>query len=131
MPFVEYPQRAIALTIRKRLGLPNMCGWATCGWSQCGDDNIYTGMYQQRRNRKWNGVGGFIISNHQRNFVQCPSWPVQPPSDARDLQQDKFKTALLAWQSLTSEQKKYYNTIASRRSRRGYDFFMSKTLKSI
>ena len=130
MPFVGYPQQILGFVIRKRLGLPNKCGWAICGWSQCGDINDFSGVYQQRRNRRWNGIGGFIISQRQRNFMQKPAWPVQPPSEARDAQQAKFKTALLAWQSLTTAEKKYYNTIASRKSRRGYDYFMSKTLKS-
>lgn len=113
------------------MGKPNFFGWIKFGWSEFGDDNYASGVYQQRRNRKWNGVDGFIMISGPRNFIMKPAWPVQPPSEARDAQQAKFKTALLAWQALTAEQKKYYNTIASRKSRRGYDYFMSKTLKSL
>jgi len=102
-----------------------------CGWSQCGDIGELNGVYQQRRHRKWDGIGGFIIAQKQNNFFQKPAWPAQPPSEARDAQQAKFKTALEMWQALTIEQKKYYNTIANRRSKRGYDYFMSKTLKSL
>ena len=40
MPFVEYPQKIMGFTIKKRLGLPNMFGWIIPGWSQFGDDNI-------------------------------------------------------------------------------------------
>ena len=130
MPFVEYPQTILGVTIKKRLGLPNMCGWAICGWSECGDDNIFSGLYQQRRPRQGNGLIAPVIFGKQKNFVQRPQWPIQPPSEARDAQQTKFKNALLAWQALTESEKQYYNTYASRLSRRGYDYFMSKTLKS-
>jgi len=130
MPFVEVGELIPADTIRKRLGKPNYFGWICFGWSEFGDDSYCSGVYQQRRKRKWNGVDGFIISQRQRNFIMKPAWPVQPPSALRDAQQLKFKNALLAWQALTDEEQKSYNTIASRRSRRGYDYFMSKTLKS-
>lgn len=131
MPFIKVCEKIPAETIRKRLGKPNLFGWCIFGWSEFGDDNPYSGVYQQRRNRKWDGIGGFIIGKVQKNFYQKPAWPVQPPSAARDAQQAKFKTALQMWQALTNEQKKVYNQIANRRSRRGYDYFMSKTLKSL
>lgn len=131
MPFVEPGQYVPADTIRKRLGKPNFFGWIMFGWSEFGDDNFASGVYQQRRHRKWDGINGFIIDGRQNNFIQKPAWPVQPPSEARDAQQAKFKTALLAWQALTNEEKKEYNIYAHRRGRRGYDFFMSKTLKSL
>lgn len=131
MPFVEVGQYVHADTIRKRLGKPNGFGWIMFGWSEFGDDNYYQGVYQQRRNRRWNGAGGFISEKHPRNFIMKPAWPVQPPSEARDAQQAKFKTALSLWQALTLSEKMSYNKIASRRSRRGYDYFMSKTLKSL
>lgn len=131
MPFIKSFEKIPALIIRKRLGLPNMCGWSIPGWSQCGDDNNYTGVYQQRRPRHFNSVTGKWEFGRQKNFWQMPAWPIQPASVARDAQQAKFVTALEMWQALTSEQKVAYNTIASRRGRRGYDYFMSKTLKSL
>ena len=131
MPFVEFPQRILGFQIKKRLGKPNMCGWSIPGWSECGDDNNFSGVYQARQNRVWNGDGTFTLFGKRKCFQMRPAWPVQPPSVARDAQQAKFKTALLAWQALTDEQKKAYNTIATRRSKRGYDLFMTKTLKSL
>lgn len=131
MPFVGAFENQLNITIRKRLGLPNKCGWAVPGWSQCGDDNDFTGTYQQRRPRKGNGLLGPVIFGRQKNFVQKPYWPIQPASALRDAQQEKFKTALLAWQALTIEQKNVINTNATRRSKRGYDLFMSQTLKSL
>jgi hypothetical protein len=131
MPFVEVGQYIPADTLRKRMGKPVGFGWIAFGWSEFGDDNYYQGVYQQRRNRRWNGVDGFISEKHPRNFIMKPCWPVQPPSVARDAQQAKFKTALLAWQALTTSEKMAYNKIGTRISRRGYDLFMSKTLKSL
>lgn len=131
MPFVEVGQFVPADTIRKRLGKPNQFGWIMFGWSEFGDDNYAAGVYQQRRNRRWNGIDGFISEKHPRNFIMKPAWPVQPPSEARDAQQDKFRTAIGMWQALTTSEKEVYNKIATRRSRRGFDYFMSKTLKSL
>lgn len=131
MPFIGPFEKIPAFTITKRLGLPNKCGWAICGWSQCGDIDDYSGVYQQRRNRQWNGVDGFIIGKVPKNFFMKPAWPSQPPSEARDAQQAKFSTALLMWQALTNEEKQVYNAIADKYSKRGYDIFMSRTLKSL
>lgn len=131
MPFITTFEKIPAFKIRKRLGLPNMCGWAIPGWSECGDDNDFTGVYQQRRPRIGNGALAPVIFGKQKNFIQCPTWPIQPASALRDAQQEKFKTALLAWQALTNEQKMFYNQIATRRSKRGYDLFMGQTLKSL
>jgi len=131
MPFIDPFEKIPAFVITKRLGLPNKCGWAICGWSQCGDIDDCSGVYQQRRPRKGNGLAAPIVFGSQKNFFQKPAWPPQPASVARDAQQAKFKTALGMWQALTNEQKKAYNTSAIRRSKRGYDVFMSKTLKSL
>ena len=131
MPFVEAPQSILGFTIKKRLGKPNMFGWLIPGWSEFGDDNIFTGMYQRRRGRTGNGKNEPVIFGKPKNFRQRPGWPSQPASALRDAQQDKFKTALLMWQALTDEQKQVYNTVATKISKRGYDYFMTKTLKSL
>lgn len=131
MPFIDHFEQIPALKIQKRLGKPNQCGWAICGWSQCGDINRYSGVYQQRRHRNFNSATQQWEHGKPLNFFQKPAWPDQPASAARDAQQAKFVTALGMWQALTSEEKKYYNTIAIRRSQRGYDYFMKKTLKSL
>jgi len=131
MPFVDSSENPIALRITKRLGGPCGLGWIIPGWSEMGDDNFYCGQYAQRRPRVGNGIDKPIVFGSQKNFIYRPFWPSQPPSVARDAQQAKFKVALASWQSLTLEQKKYYNTIATRQSRRGFDYYMSKVLKSL
>ena len=131
MAFVTYPQRVIGFQIRKRLGLPNMFGWIIPGWSQFGDDNEFTGVYQQRYRRLDYWTVGYTPKGKRDNFRMCPAWPIQPASSARDAQQAKFKTALLAWQALTNEQKEVYNTYATKISKRGYDIFMHQKLLSL
>jgi hypothetical protein len=131
MPFITSFEKIPAFKITKRLGKPNGFGWIIFGWSQFGDNNRFSGVYQGRRRRRWNGVGGFDMISSPKNFFQKPAWPTQPPSVARDAQQAKFKTALEMWQALTNEQKKEYNRLANGAQRRGYDYFMSKTLKSL
>lgn len=130
MPFIKVCEKIPAETLRGRMGKPNSFGWIIFGWSEFGDSCPYSGVYQQRRNRKWDGNGGFIIGKVQKNFFQKPAWPCQPASALRDAQQEKFKTALLAWQALTISEKSDIKKIAHRLGKRGYDFFMSKTLKS-
>lgn len=131
MPFITPYEKIPAFKITKRLGRPNQCGWAICGWSQCGDVNDCSGVYQQRVRRLDFWTPGYTPAGKKDNFIMKPAWPSQPPSEARDAQQAKFSTALSMWQALTNEQKQAYNLIATRRSRRGYDYFMSKTLKSL
>lgn len=131
MSWVDSPQKEMGFTIQKRLGSPNMFGWIIPGWSEFGDDNEYSGVYQQRRPRVGNGKLAPIQFGSQKNFIQRPCWPSQPPSAARDAQQAKFSTALSMWQNLTEDEKRAYNEKASKISKRGYDLFMSITLKSL
>lgn len=131
MGYVTWPQKALGFTIKNKLGLPTFFGWLGFGWSLFGDDNEFSGYYQGRYKR----LNFFDGVNNKRgrkdNFVMRPYWPTQPPSAARDAQQNKFKTALLMWQSLTNEQKLWYGKNKPSKYRRGYDYFMSKTIKSL
>jgi hypothetical protein len=131
MPFVTYPQQILGLKIRKRLGLPNQCGWAICGWSQCGDVNQFSGVYQQRRKRIGNNHTWRIGDPKPHNFMQKPAWPSNVYHENRQIWRNQFKVAVEAWQALTSEQKEGYNKIAIKKGRHGYNFFIAKTLKSL
>ena len=130
MPFVEYPQKILGIKIRKRLGKPCMCGHIIPGWSEMGDDNEFSAQYAQRRPRKGNGLLAPPVYGPQKNFSMRPYWPSQPPSEARNSQQEKFRQAVHSWQALTSEQKNVYNKIAIKQGRRGYNYFISITIKS-
>jgi hypothetical protein len=131
MAWATKEEKMIGFIVKGKIGRPMLCGWAMCGWSQCGEDIEFNGTYQMRRSRIGNGIDKPIVFGKAKICKMMPTWPVQPPSVLRDAQQDKFKTALQMWQNLTIEEKKAYNTYACRLSRRGYDYFMSKTLKSL
>ena len=130
-PSVEFSRQFVNLTIRKRLGLPNKCGWAVPGWSQCGDDNDFTGVYQARKKRIGNWHNWRIGDPKPLTFVMKPTWPTPVYCAANEARRAKLKTALSMWQALTNAEKNVYNDIASRISKRGYDYFMHKTFKSL
>jgi len=130
MGFINTFEKIPAETIRKRLGLPNQCGWFQCGWSQCGDDNDNCGVYQQRHARSgdWD-IGGVILGKKQ-NFFMKPAWPENPQTIGQQSWRSSFADAVTAWQGLTAEQKAYYNQIATKKSIQGYNYFISQYLKS-
>jgi hypothetical protein len=130
MPFVQYPQQILGMKIQKRLGKPCMCGYIIPGWSEMGDDNEFSAQYAQRRHRKGNGKLVPPTYGTPKNFYMRPYWPTQPPSDARNAQQEKLHQAVHSWQALTYSQKQAYNAIAIRYNRRGYNYFISQTIKS-
>ncbi len=130
MPFVKYPQQILGMKIQKRLGKPNQCGWIIPGWSEMGDDNEFTGQYAQRRPRKGNGLLSPIVFGTPENFRMRPYWPSQPFSEKRNAQQEKFHQAVHSWQALTKAEEDVYNKIANKYGRRGYNYFISKTIKS-
>jgi hypothetical protein len=130
MPFVKPGELIPADTLRGRMGKPNGLGWVIFGWTEFGDDNYYQGVYQQRRNRKWDGNGGFIIGKVQKNFFQKPAWPVNTITEARTITRNNFRNAVQAWQALTTTEKNDIRKIAHKKGKRGYDWFLSQTLKS-
>ena len=131
MPFLNEQEKVIGFVVKGKIGRPMLCGWAMCGWSECGEDIEWNGTYQMRRTRKGNGLHEPVVFGKSLICKMMPTWPIQPPSEARDAQQAKFRVALQAWQALTPEEKSGYNEIACRLSKRGYDYFMSKYLKSL
>lgn len=131
MPFVDFPQKAIGIDVRGRLGLPAQCGYIVPGWSEMGDDNDFVGVYQRRPRRLGTIVGGQVFMQKKENFWMKPAWPVDPATAAQITQRDKMATAVSMWQALTTEQKKLYNDTATRKSRKGYNLFLAQTLKSL
>ncbi len=130
MPFLSSPNALFSFSAKKRLGLPNLCGWAFCSWSECGDDNEFAGVYQQRRSRNWDGVDGFIIGKEPKNFFQMPAWPTNTITPARTIVRNKFRNGVNSWKLLTNEQKKSYNERADKKGRKGFCLYQSEFLKS-
>lgn len=51
-------------------------------------------------------------------------------TEAQNIQRDKFRDAVHAWQALTSEQKIVYDKLASGKYWSGYNLFLKKYLKT-
>ena len=77
------------------------------------------GIYQIRKRKE-----GFI--QVREKFYQ-PSNQTQPNKVAR---QNVFRDAVLAWQSLTIDEKKFYNKLAVKTHVCGYNLFLKKYLKT-
>lgn len=131
MPFIDAWEKVPCISIKNRLGLPNGFGWIRPGWSEFGDNNDYAGVYQGRRRRRGTLVGEQVFLQQKENFFMKPCWPVDPATSAQITQRDKMATAVSMWQALTISEKKSYNQIAVRKSRKGYNFYLSLTLKSL
>lgn len=119
----------IGFTVRKRIGRPVGCGWAMCGWSHCGEYSDFAGVYQMRYSDKGRHIGQ-PRRGHKYICFMRPCWKAYEYTDDQKIQTDKFKAAMSAWQGLTDEQKAYYNEIADRKGRRGYNYFLSLTLNT-
>lgn len=130
MAWATKQQKVVGFTVRGRIGRPMLCGFAMPGWSQCGEDIELAGVYQGRISRKGITLGQPIVGRHEICFMR-PCWKQYEGSEAQGVQTDKFKTAMTMWQGLTAEQKAYYNNIAVKKSRRGYNYFLSITLKTL
>jgi hypothetical protein len=131
MPFCKSFEALYSMKVRGRVGRPNSCGESWCGWSQCGEENLLSAVYQQRRKRIGNNHNWRIGDPKPRNFRMRHTWPPQNNTPAKIASMNNFANAVAAWQALTKEQKAYYNEIALKRRRHGYNFFISQFLKSI
>jgi len=131
MGFITTWEKIPCFKIRKRVGPPVQCGWAMCGWSQCGDSDENWGVYQQRYRRLDFWTAGYNPKGKKENFFMKPAWPDNPQLENQQIWRGTFADAIAAWQALTSQQKREYNIIAIRRSRTGYNYFISQYLKSV
>lgn len=131
MPFLKSCEALYSVKATGRLGRPMFCGEAWCGWSQCGEENEHVGVYQQRRKRSGNNHNWHISDPKPRNFRMKHTWPPQNDTPAKITSMQNFADAVAAWQGLTEEQKASYNELAKKLNRDGYQYFISKFLKSI
>jgi hypothetical protein len=128
MPFCEPLEALYSMKASGRVGRPNSCGEAWCGWSQCGEDNDLVAVYQQRRKRIGNNHAWRIGDPKPRNFRMRHTWPSNDYHANRQLWRERFASAVLGWQNLTAFEKAYYNTIAKKKGRFGYHYFIEDYL---
>ncbi len=119
MAKVAAAQKWIGAQARRRVGWPDSYGRRKFGTFTYGDDQGAYGIWQQRRSKKG------------RYQVLMPYyWPRNPNTEEQQNQRTKFRNAIEAWQSLTTEQKEQYNEVAKGKKRHGYGFFLSEFLKT-
>lgn len=95
-PLKNFP----SLEIRRIFGKPNGLGQHFLGVTSLGDSDNFAGVYQKRPRK--NG----------QMFVKMKfSVPHDPQTTAQITQRTKFANSIIAWQSLTTEQKNVYNAL--------------------
>lgn len=84
-----------------------------------GTASPYRGIYQMRRCKE-----GYIPI--KMKFYA----PANPQTEPQQLNRAKYAAAVLAWQGLTTEQKKSYNVKVGRRHCSGYNIFIKEYMLS-
>lgn len=120
----------LAVGARKKYGKSAGYGFASLGVSFYGDCAFGSGIYQKRVGgyNQYTGPPGRRAPSY---YVQMRTYrPTNPQTEDQQENRGVFADAVSAWQSLTTEQKANYNTIASRFSRTGYNYFISEYMQS-
>ncbi|MFA5359232.1 MAG: hypothetical protein WC310_05475 [Patescibacteria group bacterium] len=103
----------------KKFDSPNGYGLAVYGFSYFGHNNPFSGIYQRRRRR-----GGVSIT--RMKFYRPPVSRTEGQAALRD----KFQSAVNAWQALSDAEREELRHLACRRSKRGYNVFITQYLKT-
>lgn len=130
MAWATKQQKSLGFELRGRLGRPSLYGFGIYGWSQYGEDYETNGVYQMRYSDKGR-VWGTPRRGHRNICFMRPCWLTYLNTITQQVQTGKFKTAVSSWQALTDSERLSYNKIANRRGTRGYNYFLSKMLKSL
>ena len=120
----------LALGITGKIGPSTQCGFSTLGSARCGDDRPISGLYSRRR-LGYNQFSGPPSAGRGVVYVQKRTYAgINPQTEQQQAWRAVFAAGFTAWKSLTPTEKAAYNVRATRRSRRGFNFFMSEYLKT-
>jgi hypothetical protein len=119
-------QKPWCVTVRKKIGKPSLANYGTTifgegfygGEAGDGDKDFY-GVYQMRKCKE----GRVIV---RMKFYKKNN----PQTEAQQANRQKFADAELAWQNLTTEQKKVYNDRAVGKPLHGFNIFISEYMLS-
>jgi len=103
----------------RSFGTSNGYGRISFGFTYFGEDNEFAGIYRRRPHRRG-------VSLVKMDFYA----PVYRRTDAQAVQRDKFADAHAAWTALSESEKEVLRRLAARRSKRGYNVFLTKYLKT-
>lgn len=128
-----------SISIRRRFGKNHEYGCGVYGFSDYGDLQPAGGIYriQPVPTRKdfgkvaqygcgvYGGISfGEVLLTDRRNIKERYYIPLQTMTPEKIASQTAFRSAILAWQALTPEQKAVYNKRAESRPMFGYNLFV-------
>lgn len=125
----------------KRFGKFCKFGTSQLGFSHFGDNDIYylitgfgdsvLGVSKFCNAIPLSGIYRTDNVTGKTKFYREPYYITKNPrTEAQQTQREKFASAVLAWQSLTQEQKNPYNMRAERMNLSGYNLFLREYLLS-
>jgi len=119
MVVISAGETPIGDKIRKKLGSPSLYGTRGYGAHEYGAGADYFGIYQIR------SEGGKQV------IVKLPLYvPTNPQTEIQQANRQKITNGVIAWQSLTDEQKEVYNEKAKYKRYSGYNLYLREYLLS-
>lgn len=103
----------------KKFGSPNGYGRSIFGFTYYGEENDFAGIYRRRPHK--NGTSIVKMDFYRPPVSRTPDQVTQ---------RDKFASAVAAWQALSEPERKEINSAASRRSKRGYNVYLTNYLNT-
>ena len=119
MAVVDRGETGLFIDIVGKLGRPNELGCMWCGWSHLGDSEALAGYFQHRPR-----VAGQMLVQ-MRHY-----WPTNNQHSVQQVWRWVFGDAVAAWQSLTDEQKLFWNKRKYPRRMSGYNRFLRDYLQT-
>lgn len=112
-------QKLISQQTRGRFGRPSTYGRAHFGFNLLGADDSLSGIYKIAQFKEGRAVS-------LRPF----HWPKNPRTEAQQANRSKFADGVTQYRALTPEQLAVINKVGQRLGMTGYNYFLSKYLRS-
>lgn len=119
MVIVKGLDKVYSLDVRGKLFYPCGFGRVVFGYNKFGFYSVLSGIYSQKITKK-----GRAIS--RMKFYR----PTNPQTETQQAWRDVFSAGVLAWRSLSSEDKEQLNRRALKFKMEGFNFFMRNWLYS-
>lgn len=120
----------LSLEVWGKIGRSGGLGMYAVGKIAVGDSRGVGGIYQRRHtNPKAHNFRGLPGTRPKCILMKTYS-PTNPQTIPQQANRSKFSAAVTAWQILTDVEKAAYTQLAAKRGLPGYQFFLSRYLKS-
>lgn len=122
--------KLLSIVPRKRLGRFSLFGTIQMGFSNFGDDDIFL-IVPGGDSILLSGIYRTDNVTGETKYYREPFYiPSNPRTAAQQSQRMKYAAGIVAWQSLTDEQKNVYNQRALQKKFSGYNLFLKEYLLS-